>query len=139
MEPICEADDYDVAGYWGVQVLVLVGCFVVCLCVWFNVSLKMELEEKDENKMQTFLLTKHLFYYDNLFFLYIKFMLVIMFVLQCFNNNCVRGMSKFYVVLILSISHIWSFITHKKKWIIVGLFIVLRCIQMERMIGSRSS
>jgi len=28
----------------------------------------MELEEMDENKMQTFLSTKHLFYYDNLFF-----------------------------------------------------------------------
>jgi hypothetical protein len=28
----------------------------------------MELEEMDENKMQNFLLTKHFFYYDNLFF-----------------------------------------------------------------------
>ncbi len=36
MEPICEADDHDVASYWGVQVLGLVGCFVVCLCVWLQ-------------------------------------------------------------------------------------------------------
>jgi len=67
MEPICEANDHDVAIYWRTQVLGLVSCFVVCVCS-YSVLLKMELEEMDENKMQTFLSTKHLFYYDNLFF-----------------------------------------------------------------------
>jgi hypothetical protein len=83
----------------------LVVLLFVCVC-GCNVLLKMELEETDDNKIQTFLLTKHLFYNDNFFFLYIRFMLATMFVLQYFSNNCVGGMPKFYVVLIMSISHL---------------------------------